>query len=174
MFHELGHMFQDDVWTWEGTGEVTVNIFTLHAMEVICGIKPWLHPWFEGFDCARKYFQSGPTYEAWKSQPRLALYMYAQLARDFSWESFKTVFLIYNHMPEDEKPSDDIEKLSKWIVVFSQAVNHNLCPFYEFWGLPVEDYMKKMVEHLTPYQPIDEITTEIAVKRSREILHLDL
>jgi len=54
MFHELGHNFQDQMWTWNGTTEVTVNIFTLHAMEKICNIEPWFHPWLrEHFDKAR-------------------------------------------------------------------------------------------------------------------------
>ncbi|CAF4539274.1 unnamed protein product, partial [Rotaria magnacalcarata] len=38
---------QRDWWTFDGTGEVTVNIFTLHAMNIICHIQPWIHPWLD-------------------------------------------------------------------------------------------------------------------------------
>jgi hypothetical protein len=34
-FHELGHNHQDSIWTWECTGEVTVNFFSARAQMVV-------------------------------------------------------------------------------------------------------------------------------------------
>jgi hypothetical protein len=58
LFQELGHNFQNEMWTWVGTHDVTANIYTLHAMDVICNIKPWLHSWIrEQFDKSQNYLK---------------------------------------------------------------------------------------------------------------------
>ena len=68
MFHELGHNFQRDTWTFGGTGEVTCNIFTLHAMDVICGLDPWIHEWLAGaLGRINQYLQSAAGFPAWKA-----------------------------------------------------------------------------------------------------------
>jgi hypothetical protein len=36
LFHELGHNHQDDAWTFNGTREVTCNLFTLYILETVC------------------------------------------------------------------------------------------------------------------------------------------
>jgi hypothetical protein len=43
-FHELGHNRQRSWWTFRGTGEVTVNLFTLYSHEKIQKVIPWQHP----------------------------------------------------------------------------------------------------------------------------------
>lgn len=35
IFHEFGHNRQKEEWTFEGTGEVTVNIFSLYCYSVV-------------------------------------------------------------------------------------------------------------------------------------------
>ena len=37
--HELGHNLQRDQWTFEGSVEVTVNLFSMHACEFVIGNK---------------------------------------------------------------------------------------------------------------------------------------
>ena len=44
LFHELGHNHQSSDWTFDGTTEVTVNLFSLYLMETICGIPIGGHP----------------------------------------------------------------------------------------------------------------------------------
>ena len=39
-FHEVGHQHQHRDWTFDGTVEVTVNLFTLYVYEFLCGIVP--------------------------------------------------------------------------------------------------------------------------------------
>ena len=39
-FHEVGHNHQAADWTFDGTVEVTVNLFTLYVYEFLCGIPP--------------------------------------------------------------------------------------------------------------------------------------
>ena len=37
-YHEVGHNHQVGDWTFDGTVEVTVNLFTLYVYEFLCGI----------------------------------------------------------------------------------------------------------------------------------------
>jgi hypothetical protein len=39
-FHELGHNHQSTDWTFEGTTEVTCNLFSLYVCEKLCGLPP--------------------------------------------------------------------------------------------------------------------------------------
>ena len=40
LFHELGHNHQNSDWTFGGTVEVTVNLFTTYVFEKVCGVLP--------------------------------------------------------------------------------------------------------------------------------------
>ena len=44
IFHELGHNHQSGDWTFDGTVEVTCNLFTLHVYDKLCGVPPNVHP----------------------------------------------------------------------------------------------------------------------------------
>lgn len=39
-YHEIGHNHQSGDWTFDGTVEVTVNLFTLYILETVCGVAP--------------------------------------------------------------------------------------------------------------------------------------
>lgn len=168
MFHELGHNMQDAAWTWSGTEEVTVNIFTLHAMDVICHIDPWQHPWLRNqFSDMRTYLQAGANFDSWLSECCLALGIYAQLARDFGWQAYKTVFKQYDFT--DDKPSQDATKVDQWIIRFSKTVQHNLCPMFEFWGFPIRPTVTQQVGNMPAYLHCDETTKEMAPDRATQI-----
>ncbi|KAI8479632.1 hypothetical protein Bbelb_426500 [Branchiostoma belcheri] len=125
LFHELGHNMQRDAWTFEGTTEVTCNIFTLHAMHTIVGIDPWHHPWL------RVQGKNICQY----------LKVFRQYERD------------------ENPPSDNQDKIDRWVVRFSKTVQQNLVPLFEFWSLPVTDSAKKEVSELPWFLPEDDITT---------------
>jgi hypothetical protein len=121
---------------FDGTTEVTVNIFTLHAMDKICHHKPWIHDWLrEQLADTYKYIKTGSKFAEWKQKAGVALFIYAQLAREYGWDSYKAVFRKY----EETKPSlnSDQEKIDYWITIFSRQVGHNLIPLFKFWGFPV-------------------------------------
>ncbi|XP_063414932.1 TRPM8 channel-associated factor 3-like [Mytilus trossulus] len=169
MFHELGHNFQDSMWTWAGTKEVTCNIFTLHAMDVVCNVKPWDHLWVrEKFENASNYLREGTKYAKLCSNPGIALLVYAQLARDFGWAAYKSVFRTYDKLPKDKRPSNQQEKENMWIQTFSNVVKRNLSLVFEFWGWPIRglDDLKKF----PPYLPDDVTTREFAKDRATTIL----
>lgn len=132
MFHEIGHNHQHPDWTFDGTGEVTVNLFTLYIIETVVGRVPGYHVRWTDDELAeifRKHRAAGASFDKWKSDPFLALAMYVQMQRAFGWDAFKKVFAEYRDLPQSERPKDDNEKRDQWMVRFSRAVGKNLGPF---------------------------------------------
>ena len=140
--HELGHNHQVSDWTFEGTGEVTCNLFTMYIIDRIGGTKPangrvGLPVVAEHF---RKHTANGkPDFAKWQADPFLALSMYVQLQHTFGWDAYKKVFAEYRALPASEKPKSTTERIDQWMVRFSRSVNRNLGPFFQAWGLPVTD-----------------------------------
>ena len=148
---------------FEGTGEVTVNIFTLHAMDKVCHLKPWIHSWLKDqISSTKKYIENGADFEVWKDNPGVALFIYAQLIREFGWESYQHVFRQY----EEAKPDldSDQEKMNHWIKTFSQHVGQNLIPLFKFWGFPVSSSVVDELQGLPIPQIADEFI-EMAPER---------
>ena len=140
--HELGHNHQVGDWTFEGTGEVTCNLFTMYVIDRIGGTKPangrvGLPVVAEKF---ANYTKGGkPLFAEWQADPFLALAMYVQLQHAFGWDAYKKVFAEYRALPASEKPKKTGERVDQWMVRFSKTVNRNLGPFFQAWGLPVTD-----------------------------------
>jgi hypothetical protein len=140
---------------FEGTGEVTVNIFTLHAMDKVCDHPAWMHTWLQGqVDSTKQYIKDGSNFEEWKEMPGVALFIYAQLIREYGWESYKDIFREY----EKTQPSLDSnqDKIDYWIAIFSRHVGHNLVPLFKFWGFPISSSTVDELQEL----PIPEIVDE--------------
>jgi len=155
-YHETGHMFQNPDWTFEGTGEVTVNLFTMYILDKLCNIKPeagrMAQPNIERQYQA--YFKEGCEFKQWKSNPFLALYMYYQLQQKFGWEAFKKVFAQYHELSPDQRPKSDQEKRDQWLVRFSKAVKQNLGPFFQLWGIPISESSQESISSLPVWLPI--------------------
>ncbi|CAF3700216.1 unnamed protein product [Rotaria socialis] len=148
LFHEMGHNMQRDWWTYDGTDEVTTNIFTLHAMDTVCHHQVWIHSWLKDkISSTRKYIKNGSNFDEWKEDPGIALFIYAQLIREFGWDSFKAVFRQY----EQDQPSlnSDQEKIDHWIETFSSQVEYNLVPLFKFWGFPISQSTIDSLNDLT-------------------------
>jgi hypothetical protein len=140
---------------FDGTGEVTVNIFTLHAMDSICHLQPWIHSWLKDqIASTNKYIEKGSQFDEWKQDPGVALFIYAQLVREYGWQNYKDVFRKY----EKTQPNLDSDqaKMDHWITTFSQQVGQNLVPLFKFWGFPVSDSTVDDLEQLPIPQIFDE------------------
>ena len=151
LFHEIGHNHQHPDWTFDGTGEVTVNLFTLYIIETVVGRVPgykvrWTDE--ELADIFRKHRASGASFEKWKSDPFLALAMYVQLQKAFGWDAFKKVFAEYRNLPQEERPKNDAEKRDQWMVRFSRAVGKDFGPFFQAWGVPVSSSARNSIRNL--------------------------
>ncbi len=155
-FHEVGHNHQSHDWTFDGTLDVTVNLFTLYVYEFLCGI-PVAENWrgsaeFRAEQLARYDFDD-PDFELWKREPFLALVMYEQLQQAFGWEAYRQVFATYRALPDAERPKNDDEKRDQWLVRFSRQVGRNLGPFFEAWGVPTSRVARDSIADLPAWLP---------------------
>lgn len=158
-FHELGHNHQVGDWTFDGTTEVTCNLFSLYCMETLCGKPPG-----QGHDAMkpeavdkrlRGYLSGSDKFNKWKSDPFLALTMYHQLRVGFGWETFKKVFSEYRDLPKEQRPKTDEEKHDQWLTRFSKATGKNLGPFFEAWGIPTSTTARDSIKSLPTWMPAD-------------------
>ena len=156
-FHELGHNHQSGDWTFSGTGEVTVNLFTLYVCETVCGTpsretREQLTPeWM--LKQTKEHLSGGADFEKWKASPFLGLIMYAQLKDAFGWDAYKKVFAEYRSLPEEERPKSDDEKRDQWMIRFSRTVRKNLGPFFQTWGIPTSEEARESLSELPVWMP---------------------
>ena len=158
-FHEFGHNHQRPEWTFDGTVEVTCNLFSLYVIETVCGKPPGdVHVAMKPATVdlrLRSHLGSADKFPRWKKDPFLALTMYDQLRAGFGWETYKKVFAEYRLLPQAERPKDDEEKRDQWLVRFSRAAGRNLGPFFEAWGVPTSAAARQSIAALPAWMPAD-------------------
>lgn len=156
LFHEMGHNHQSGDWTFGGTGEVTVNLFTIYTLENACGLTSQAHGSFTQVARNKKvtrYLRNKAKFEDWKRDPFLALDMYIRLQEAFGWQAFKKVFAEYRDLPRSERPKNDDEKRDQWLVRFSRVAGRNLGPYFEVWGLPTSQAARESIQDLPKWMP---------------------
>jgi len=155
LFHEMGHNHQSGDWTFDGTTEVTCNLFTLYVLEHVCGMKE-----IGGHDAladratkAAEHVKAGAPFATWKSDPFLALATYVHLIEGFGWKPFERAFAAYRALPAKERPATDDAKRDEWLTRFSRAVGKNLGPFFVAWGVPTSAAARAAVADLPGWMP---------------------
>lgn len=158
LFHELGHNHQDGMWTFDGTVEVTCNLWSLYLMEKVAG-KPigTGHGAVDSKDERTrrmvKYMAGGADFSAWKRDPFLALEMYIQMREAFGWEPFTKVFVEMDALPGGQRPRTDLDRHDEWMTRMSRATGRNLGPFFEKWGVPTSPGARASVSGLPGWMP---------------------
>lgn len=142
-FHEIGHNHQSGDWTFDGTGEVTVNLFSMYITEKVVG-----KPLTSGHDAiqnradrekrTQEHLAAGSKFERWTSDPFLALEMYIQLIEEFGWKVIQDVFREYRDLKPGERPQSEMQKRTEWMRRLSVRTGKNLGPFFEKWGVPTD------------------------------------
>ena len=157
-YHEVGHNHQVGDWTFDGTVEVTVNLFTLYVYEFLCGIPVAKNESgsaaFRAEQMARYDFDN-PNFEQWKREPFLALVMYEQMQQAFGWHAYREVFATYRALSDAERPKSDDEKRDQWLVRFARQVDRNLGPFFEAWGVSTSQAARESIADLPVWLPPD-------------------
>ncbi len=155
LFHELGHNHQSPLWTFEGTGEVTVNLFSLYIMETVCGLG--INSGHDALGNREKQIKSQfakPIAErTWPGDPFMSLILYQQVREEFGWEPYKKVFAEYHAMPRDEQPRSQQDRRDMWLVRMSEATGRDLGPFFAAWGMQLTDAARAKTAHLPAWMP---------------------
>ena len=149
---------QRDQWTFDGSVEVTVNFFSLHAYHLLLGHDipeiAWLRDQKNSID---KFLtkHKKPCYDDWKSDYGVGLYTFAVLFNHFGWESLYRFLEEYErdlNFPErsDCLPADNQEKLDQWVLRYSNIVKFNIAPHFRRFGLPVSNNVDKWLAYLKP------------------------
>ena len=139
-YHEIGHNHQNRDWTPDGTVEVTVNLFTTHAIETVVGAdirEDRFHSGRRPMERrVREWVAKGKTFAAWKKDPFLALEMYLRIKEAYGWEVFKNTFARYRK-PGFVRPRDDNEKWQVFAKEISRSAGANLAAALAKWSIPV-------------------------------------
>lgn len=159
-WHELGHNRQRVAFAWcfDGTTEVTCNLYYLHACDLICGVAPWDNFIFDPLKGdggrARAFFERGASWDALKGDPTLMLFMFAQVQREFGWQPFKDLLAEYRDLPGEQQPRSDDERRDQFLVRLSLRLGHDLGPFLRGWGMPLSEGALSQVAHLPGWVPL--------------------
>ena len=132
-------------------------------MDKVCHLEPWIHTWLQDqVSRTKQYIEQGSNFDEWKENPGVALFIYAQLVREYGWESYKDIFRKY----ENTQPSldSDQEKMDYWIMMFSKQTGYNLVPLFKFWGFPISESTVNDLETF-PIPQISDDFIQIAPER---------
>ena len=156
-YHEMGHAHQNPMWTFAGTGEVTVNIFTVYALHTINGYpldsEVMRSEPTRALSAMQAHAERGAPFHRWRSDPFLALQTYALLWHAFGFEAFHKAFRAYDDLPQGERTAEDVAKRDTFVITMSQAVERNLEPYFRAWGVPLSDSVSTELEGLPVWMP---------------------
>lgn len=140
-YHEVGHTYQMKELNWQGMIEVTVNLSSLAVQEAM-GFPNYLDgsatinkvKAFREIPIAERNF--GTISDVW-----LRLMMFDQLRRSFGEHFY--AHLAHNFRLENAQslpePVDAIAVQQHFMVTAGKVTDRNLTPFFEEWGLPIND-----------------------------------
>ena len=163
--HELGHEAQrrpDKSWGWvnpytfDGSVEVTVNIFTSYVFDQY-GIPArggwdWTGSQSEVMRQALNGLRGGESYASVGVGVKLAMFL--QLRDSWGWEAFERLFQGYHDTLPAELPADEAQKRDQFLTRFCAVVGHDLSSFMgETWGLAFSREALDSVGHLPTWMP---------------------
>jgi len=167
-FHEMGHESQrrpDKAWGWnnpytfDGSVEATVNLFSTHAMDRMQmsnrGGWSWTASPKEVEKRAHQIMSGKKRYPELGAGDKLTMYL--QLRDAFGWKTIQKMLTSYsddqNHHPE-KLPKENQAKRDAFLVRMSQASGHNLTPFLQdLWGIQMSPEAVEKVKNLPAWMP---------------------
>lgn len=156
-FHELGHRHQFGYFDFPGTGEVTVNLYTMYVYDKVLGKGIYNHDNLktkqEVIKRIKAYLADNPSYEKWSADPFLALSMYVQLIDQFGWKAILDVHRAYRKMSTARYPKTDQDKRDIWFLNICKATNRNLSEFFGTWKVPVSEKAIRQMRSLQSWFP---------------------
>ena len=155
-FHEIGHNMQNNDWVFDGTTEVSVNLFSLYCFDKIAGGRDAAHEGVSNEFTRKslgKFFAKVPDFKAWKSDPFLGLITFRLIQNDFGWELFKKSFRRYHALTDAERPTNDAQKRDFLVRYLSETAGRNFAPYFSAWGIPLTDGLKSGLARYPEWMP---------------------
>lgn len=141
LYHEVGHTYQMNEITWSGLVERSVNLYAVAVQEAL-GYPNYLDE--STVYPAVMAFRETPIAErdfARITNGRLKVLMFDQLRRGFGAHFYAHLFQVIRRenvlgFPE---PESDLAVQQHFMRTAGSVSNRNLTPFFEEWGLPIDD-----------------------------------
>lgn len=167
-FHELGHESQrrpDKAWSWDnpytfdGSIEATVNLFSAHAYNRL-GISPkggwaWTVDPKQVAEKARKATDAKTPYA--KADVGTKLAMFLQLRDAFGWEPVAAVLKSYSDDQSKDPnllPKNPQAERDAFLIRMSRQAKHDLYPFlHDLWGIEITPEARRKTADLKPWMP---------------------
>lgn len=148
LWHEVGHTYQNQDYSFSGFGEVTVNINSFWIQEEQ-GFSNRLLGDKKNIELIKDYINStNPDKKITDLNIWGRLGMFLQLHMGYGKEFYPSLNQEYRLLSSSEKPKNDEEKYQTFIKVTSKTVNRNLIPFFEKWGIHAnEQTIKDVAEY---------------------------
>ena len=162
VLHELGHNFQNRDWTFEGTSEVTVNLFTLYALERAAGVtNRETHAYYTGRTWCRRraeqWVKGGKSFKTWKNEYFLALDTFMRIRYVFGWEPFVKMFHEYRAPVVGTLPRSNQEKMDQWATRLSRILDRNFADYFRAWSWPLSSDAVKACEQYPKFTPEEAV-----------------
>ena len=158
MFHEIGHNHQllhfgtyANPWTFDGSIEVTVNIFASYTYVAVLkkpermGHQHW-RPDLLAENLRKSY--SGPETPYAERSYREKCLFWVHLIEEFGWNTLKKVFAEYAGLPRKARPRTNPAKRSLLLEVYSRCAGRDLRPLFAGWGVETSRAARRAVERL--------------------------
>lgn len=174
-YHETGHWHQSGYWTDGRTGECTVNIFTMRAIEAVCDSGKASGGWSRMWDPSRRVQMleacvAAGGFDSIGVGDRLGMYMQLRVA--FGWDAFKKTFKTYL---DDEisnpnaLPKTDQQEWDQFMTRFSKEVEYDLSPFFVKWGFGVSQTAINSLSNLPDWNMLEAITDHYSIASGASI-----
>ena len=148
-WHELGHNYQQNAWKLPGTGEVTVNMWSLYMQAQYTGENRLAN---QGtYDQAEALIDQGATWDNHTVWTKLA--MYDQIRLHCGWNSYAQ--LQSRARDETAYPSGQQAQNDWFLVQMSDICNTNLSNHFEDYGVTISQNAKNQAAtQLPPITPL--------------------
>jgi len=126
---------QRESWTFRGTVEVTVNLFTLWGTEQLCDAMEKPHPNYS-VEMPKDFVAAGSPRSQWDSDPFLALRTYSQVISTFGWKALQATFKSYAE--EGQVARDYASQVKSFVRLWSLQLGRDIRPHWRHWGFKEE------------------------------------
>ena len=147
-WHELGHMHQMDAYEFEGTTEVTVNIFSLTMQTALKQKARTDTEWMR--EKTTRYFQNPDRNYHAEGDVFMKLGMFWQLRMAFGEDFYPQLHRHYRENPRHF--ADNEAKVQHFMKTASLISGKNLEPFFNAWGLPMTEETRTEIKKQPPLQ----------------------